>query len=509
LAANFRNVFYGLASGYVLKGVQFLVSLLMIPFLLGDRVLGIAGYGQVATLLALNGLLLIITDGVRVSQSRTIARSIDTESENGKTVGSCAQIIAMISLPVALITILYPEFVSGLAGLPRNADMNLSVRIIGTIYLVENLFSVFVASLHAVGRTYIVNAVNFGEVIIRSAFIFAIFTISESSVLIYFKIFLSVLIIKYLIFLFIANRSQPYLFVGISKARPKYGVPTLMYSFPVLANSLTPALLYKGSVVIVNKFLGSEAAAFLSILVVTIRNYITQVTYGSLHPMMVPLSARIDTVALSETASKFISESFRFYTIGVFGLCFVISAFSRDILTFWLGPDYAFLSLALQGFLFSSALDLSVSPIRSFLIAHGHASRLFRLTLPVGMACFAGMCASVALGAPWEIVIVFIMIFSFVSYGIIVDWVFASEFPSLSPGSSRLGWLYRPLAACILGFAAWGAGTIPGAMDNAVAGTAVGLIVIVASVVAVGHFLILDVRSAKKFGSTALVKIFR
>ena len=507
MAGNFRNVLYGLASGYFLKGVQFLVSLLMIPFLLSDGMLGIAGFGQVATLLALYALLLIVTDGVRVSQTRTIARSIDTEAENGKIVGSCIQIIAIISLPISLILFSFPGVVSELAGLPSNPQMTLAVTITGIIYFVENVFSIVVSGLHAIRKTYLVNAVICGEVITRNATIFLIFIFFEASVIIYFEIFLIVMLLKFVVSLILSAIHRPSLFKGLTQARPAYGLPTLIYSFPILANSLTPALLYRGSVVIVNKFLGSEAAAFFSILVVTIRNYVTQLTYGSLHPMMVPLSARINPGALSEKDSKFVSESFRCYTIGVFGLCFAISACARDILSLWLGADYAFLSLAFQGFMFAAALDLSVSPIRSFLIAHGHASRLFRLTLPVGLICFVGMLVSVALGAPWEMAIVSIMIFTLISYGIVVDWVFAAEFPGLPLSRSGFGSMARGLAASILGIVAWGAGMMSVEFSNAFAGTAAGLIVVAASVAVVGHILILDVRSAKNYGSTVLAKM--
>ncbi len=119
------------------------------------------------------------------------------------------------------------------------------------------------------------------------------------------------------------------------------------------------------------------------------------------------------------------------------------------------------------------------------------------------------MVLSVAQGAQWEIVIVFIVVFSFLSSGMIADWVFATEFPNLSLSSLRLGWFTRPLAALILGCVAWGAGLIPAQWDGALAGTAVGLTLIMASVIAVSHYLILDLRSAKNFGSTIIAKIRR
>jgi O-antigen/teichoic acid export membrane protein len=105
----------------------------MIPFLLSDGMLGVAGFGQVATLLALFALLLIVTDGVRVSQTRTIAHSIDTEPENGKIVGSCAQIITIVSLPISLIIFSFAGCISDLAGLPWSSQMILAVMIIGVI----------------------------------------------------------------------------------------------------------------------------------------------------------------------------------------------------------------------------------------------------------------------------------------------------------------------------------------------------------------------------------------
>lgn len=481
----------------------------MIPFLLSDGMLGIVGYGQVATLLALYALLLIVTDGVRVSQTRTIARSVDTEPENGKIVGSCTQIMAIISLPISLIIFLFPGLISEMAGLPSNSQMILAIVIIGVIYFVENVFSIVVAGLHAIRKTYLVNAVICSEVILRNAAIFGVFILFKASVLIYFQIFMVIVCLKFIAFLLLAAIHRPAFFKGLTQARPAYGLPTLLYSFPILANSFTPALLYRGSVIIVNKFLGSEAAAFLSILVVTIRNYVTQLTYGSLHPMMVPLSARINPGALSEKDSKFISESFRCYAIAVFGICFAVSACAREFLSLWLGSDYAFLTLAFQGFMFAAALDLSISPIRSFLIAHGHASQLFRLTLPVGLICFVGMLVTVALGAPWEMVIVFIMIFTLISYGITVDWVFAAEFPSLPLSRSGSGWFARALAATILGVVAWGASMISAEFTNAFAGAAAALILVATAVVIVSHVLIIDVASARKFGSTVFEKLAR
>jgi hypothetical protein len=104
-------------------------------------------------------------------------------------------------------------------------------------------------------------------------------------------------------------------------------------------------------------------------------------------------------------------------------------------------------------------------------------------------------------------VIVWIMIFTVVSCGVTVDRVFAKEFPSLPLSRSGFQWFARALAATILGIAAWGASMLSAEFTNAFAGAAAALILVAAAVVIVSHVLIIDVASAKKFGSTVLAKL--
>jgi hypothetical protein len=48
---------------------------------------------------------------------------------------------------------------------------------------------------------------------------------------------------------------------------------------------------------------------------------------------------------------------------------------------------------------------------------------------------------------------------------------------------------------------------MPALLDSAFAGAGVAVIMVIASVIAVSHFLILDIGSARQFGSAALAKI--
>lgn len=67
-----KKLIVGVASGYLLKLVQVVCNLVLIPFLISDRIFGLAGYGSLSVVLAIIGLMAAAYDGWRLSTARRL-----------------------------------------------------------------------------------------------------------------------------------------------------------------------------------------------------------------------------------------------------------------------------------------------------------------------------------------------------------------------------------------------------------------------------------------------------
>src|SRR5262245_58317993 len=109
----------GIASGYVTKGIQLVVSLIMVPFFLREEVLGLDGYGRAFTISALVGFLPLFTDGLSFALIRSVSRALDQSGGGAiaEVLGAGIKIMSASSGAVAGAMVALSAILLPLAGL--------------------------------------------------------------------------------------------------------------------------------------------------------------------------------------------------------------------------------------------------------------------------------------------------------------------------------------------------------------------------------------------------------
>jgi len=426
-----KNLLKGAVSGYTVRLAQVIISLLMVPFLLQDKMLGLKGYGEVFTLIAILVLISLILDGIKLSQSRFIAKSLDTQEYTSQILGGSIKLVLFITTSIASLISLYPEKLADLAGLSQRQDIIFSLYAICLIFIIENTFYSFESMLHALGRTFFINIIAGIEVIGRNLAIVTYFIFVDVNILVWFIAQLSFIIMRVSIYFFIISNIRSNLLSGIFTANIRSSFKILKYSLPASGRALSEALIYRSAVIASSNFLGPEAAGIVTLVVGTIRNYMVQSLFSIFRPMMIPLMSRISLESLNkEQQNKFKSFS-ELYTAIIFFTGFLSIAIMPELIQIWLGDNFYYLSPAIQIIILSCILELSASIKNSLLISDGEIKPFVTLDVPLALFCFLGILTG-AVYFSWHIIILSVAAYGIISGGIITDHVYRKKMSFLN-----------------------------------------------------------------------------
>jgi len=406
----------------------------MVPFLLQDKILGLNGYGEIFTLIAILVLMSLILDGIKLSQSRFISKSLDTHEHTSQVLGSSIKLVLFITSLIGSIISFFPTTLTDLAGLPQRDDIIFSLYAICLIFILENTFYSFESILHALGRTYLINFISGIEVIGRNLVIVVYFIFFDVNILIWFIAQLSFVAMRIIIYFFVIFNIRRNLLKGFLTADIRSSFKILRYSLPASGRALSEALIYRASIIVSSHFLGPEAAGAVSLVVGTIRNYMVQSLFSIFRPMMIPLMSRINLENLNKEQQQKIIFLSGLYTAIVFFTGFLSIAIMPELVKLWLGVSFYYLAPVIQLIVLSCILELSASIKNSLLISHGDVKAFVTLDVPLAFLCFLGILTG-AVYFSWHLIIISVATYGILSGGILIDYIFHKNMSFLKLGN--------------------------------------------------------------------------
>jgi O-antigen/teichoic acid export membrane protein len=422
---NLIDLLRGILAGYALKILQILASLLVIPFLLRDDVLGIEAYGRVFSVIASLALVNIVTDGLRVSYSRSIAQALSISREHvAECIGSGFKAMALVVAAIGIVLYAARLPVLELLGLPLTSDWKWVISIAITHVLAENLLYIFQSYALARGRLERVNHVLGLEVIVRSIALVVFFSIFRATPLGYMVIYSTVVIARCLSFAVDSILAHPEDFRGIFRAPVARSLGAIRYSFAISGASLQYFVLYRLSIPMVNKWIGSEAAGMLAIALNTIATNASQVLFSVVRPILVPLASRIDLAVLSPERRRLVHDLDALYSIGV-GLFMVpLVGLMPLFISLWLGDGYVSLVFPAQVLVAGAALQVSFNVRRAMLVGQGHAARVARTSIVIAILSAISLIGVCAWLSDWKLVAWVIAGFAALNSALAHGWIY-------------------------------------------------------------------------------------
>jgi len=489
---NLIDLLRGVLTGYVVRFLQVLASLLVVPFLLRDDVLGIETYGRIFSILASLGLVNMLTDGLRVSYSRSIAQALDSPDERvAECVGSGIKAMMLLVASVGIILVWIRPAILGFLEIPVTRDWMTAIALAIAQTLIGNLLYIFQSYALARGRLDFVNQVSMVEVIARNAAIIGIFMFFEASATGYMAILTIGVLGRYLSFAVYGFLNHPEDFRGMFGARIENSLTVIRYSFAISAASFQYFVLYRLSIPLVNRWIGSEEAGLLAIALNTIASNASQVLFSVVRPILVPLTARLDFRGLSPERRRILHELDALYSIFVIIFMAPLISAMPLLISLWLGTSYSQLVVPAQVLVAGSAIQVGFNIRRAMLVGQGYAASIARISMILVPISALGLVSAAVWLSHWHAVAFvgagFTALNAILAHGLVYERRF------MALGDAR-GDLFRVVVSMLLCLVIAGSLSL-WVGDSIRVALIVGLLTLVV-VIAVSHFLILPIPRA-------------
>lgn len=441
-----RDLLSGIASGYLTKAIQLVISLALVPFLLRDDVLGLEDFGRASAILAAVQLLTLCTDGMRLSFTRAVAQAVGQPggaASPGAALGSGSKVLALTCAALAGAIGLAAGPVLRFLSIDASPDNVRALWLTAALFFAENSFNLLQVPLMTRGAISYVNYCLTAETLLRAGGLWLALTLRPHSLSLYFAVFLAAALARHAVFALRLLRSSPQDLRGAARARIAVALPALRYSMPLTAHWGTTILIQRAPIVIASQFLGAEASGLIAIAITTIRGYFLQILFSVLQPIELPVGSLLDPRKLSAAARATLWDLEGIYVLSVTGLIACASSVAPELLRLWLGPGYAALALPSQIVLLGCGVELSLSLRRSIVTGQGLlGASVHRYAIAGALTLVACLVSAIWLER-WEPMVASVGIFLVLAN----SWAIAAPFRRAFGALAGPHWLRIPLFA--------------------------------------------------------------
>lgn len=417
----FKTVLKGVASGYVAIAVQTLVSVLLIPFLISERGLGLSGFGSLSALLATAALFSMLLDGWRSSCSHQLGRI--KESRLPLLFLSFFLISGCLSGGLAAIAWELRDALLAMSGQSQVIAVSSAFTLVLVLFALEQTGWCAEVILHRKQKTWLVNLTQATEVVLRAIAIVFVFINYEASILAYLQVQVLVYALRVFVLLLgvglfldwrIHDRERL-----INDIRD-----TFRYGFGLSLKGISNFIFFRGTLLFVNRIWGAETAGIFSIVLVTIRTYVIQALFAVLQPMIIPLTAGVNLASLEEAKKDQVLKFIRLFQGGA-GLAVLSAAISTPVwLPLWLGEGMVpYLQWVVLGLLVFGVEVIAGIPTY-LVVSQGQGTRLSVVSLTLCIPYILCMAAIAFWGGAPVLVLVSSGIFLLLMRVVIVPRIF-------------------------------------------------------------------------------------
>lgn len=350
--------------------LNIIIGLFLVPFFIDS--LGVASYALVPLATSLTGYVNLVVQSLNTSVSRYLTINLQrNEFEKASITFNTALFgtlgIILLMLPfVALISYYAPLFFD----IPTSQENAARILFLGVIssFLLRAWGSNFGVSLFAYNRLDLQNLVNAANIVVQVGLIILFFKLYSPNLVFIGLAYLIGAVTAIILTIMFSRKINPHLKVNIKDfQRSKVNEITEMGGW-VTINQIGTLLFLQIDLIVVNKLFGTAAGGEYSVVLTwsMMLRTIAGMLVGVLTPVILTYYAkgRIDELIN-------ISKS----TVKLTGLAMAlpigyICGFSPQLLTLWVGPEFAKLSLLMVLMLSHLVINLPVTPLFAINIAY-------------------------------------------------------------------------------------------------------------------------------------------
>ena len=443
----------GMITGYGLRLLQMVASLIVVPFLLRDDVLGIDNYGRIFSILGALSFVSLLTDGMKASFARSIAQSMSHEDiSTGRRIGSAVKLMTTICVVLGVVLLTGHVWLLELLSIPVEADYRMGAALAICAVVFENLLFIFSSLLTARGRMDVLNAILGVEVIVRNGAFLVWFSIADASLTGYFTIFFAGIAARLIVLVAFSLSTWPRDFEGFWSSKIADSADAVRYSFSLSMVSVNYFIFQRLSIPLTARFIGPAEAGLLAIALGTIANNLSQVLFNVARPLLVPVASRIDFGSISASRSRLLLGIDGAYSLLVVLVTVSIIASMPTLIGLWLGVERLDLVLPAQILVAGACVQVGFNVRRAFLVGQGRARMLARVSIACGAVGLFGLAWALGVSSQWLSVAVVVAAVSGAASAIGAGLGFDASGLLPESARSRRGW--RILGTMAVGIAA-------------------------------------------------------
>lgn len=358
----FANVLYFI--------LNIIIGLFLVPFFIDS--LGVASYALVPLATSLTGYVNLVVQSLNTSVSRYL--TIDLQRKEFKKANITFNTalfgtlgIILLMLPLAILISYYaPSFFE----IPTSQENAARILFLGVIssFLLRAWGSNFGVSLFAYNRLDLQNLVNAVNILVQVGLIILLFRFYSPSLVYIGLAYLIGAATAFILTIVFSRKINPHLKVNIKDfRRSKVNEITGMGGW-VIINQIGTLLFLQIDLIVVNKLFGTVAGGEYSVVLTwsMLLRTIAGMLVGVLTPVILTYYAKKRIDELIEVSKKAVKFTGLAMALPIGYIC----GFAPQLLSLWVGPEFARLSLLMVLMLSHLVINLPVMPLFAINVAY-------------------------------------------------------------------------------------------------------------------------------------------
>ena len=380
--------------------VSILISILLVPYYINT--LGVAAYGLIPLAGSVIGYVAIVVQSLNMTVTRYLTVDLQrndfaTANRTFNTAFFGLSIIVALMMPIVIIVSYYvPVIFNVPAGQETGAI--LLVLCVCIAFFIESLVGTYTVQLYAFNRLDLINLVNIIYIILQTGLIILFLSLAGPDLSFVGFAYLLTAIITSVISIILAKRVCPHLHLSLGSFDRSRVKDLGEMGGWVVVGQIGALLFLQIDIIVVNLLFGATSAGEYAIVLKwgnTLRT-IAEVLSGVLTPIILTYYAREHTerlIRVTKSAVKLMGLTMAL-PIGL------ICGFAPQILTVWVGAQYAFLAPLMILLTIHLMINLAVLPLFSINIAYNRVRLPGIVTLIMGFGNLA-LAVILALFSGW------------------------------------------------------------------------------------------------------------
>lgn len=386
---SFRNQLpKNLVTNIISFLVSILVGILLVPYYIDT--LGVAGYALVPLATSITSYVNLVTQSLNSSVSRYLTVDLQRGNFNKANITFNTSLfgmlgISLLSLPIIIIVSYYaPSFFE--VPISQRYDACLLFLGIMLTFLISTLGGVYGVSLFAYNRLDLQNTLSIFEVLIRVGMIVLLFSICTPRLSHIALASLIATIVTFIMTVYLSKKVNPHFKVKLLDFRQSQIKEIAKTGNWLIVNQIGALLFLQMDLIVVNKLFGPIAGGEYAALLTLSRllRSMGGILAGVLTPIVLTYYAKNQfdkMIDISKSAVKFMGFAM---ALPIGCLC----GFAPNILSIWLGPEFARLSPLLWILLCHLIINLSVLPLFPINVSFNKVRIPGLITLLMGVGNF-------------------------------------------------------------------------------------------------------------------------